>query len=48
MLFKKFKDLADKKKQVFEEDIYALIDNEKNFKEKLYRIMESLFKMWNN
>ena len=36
MLFKKFKDLADKKKQVFEEDIYALIDDEKNFKKKNY------------
>ena len=36
MLFKKFKDLADKKKQVFEEDLYALIDDEKNFQKKNY------------
>ena len=35
MLFKKFKDLADKKKQVFEEDIYALIDDEKILKRKI-------------
>ena len=34
-LFKKFKDLADKKKQVFEEDLYTLVDNEKNLKKKL-------------
>ena len=33
-LFKKFKDLADKKKQVFEEDLYTLVDNEKNFSKK--------------
>ncbi len=29
-LFKKFKDLADKKKQVFEEDLCALIDDEQS------------------
>ena len=38
LFFKKFKDLADRKKQVFEEDLYALIDSEKKFSEdKLYR-----------
>jgi len=35
-LFYKFKDLADKKKQVYEEDIYALIDDEENFKSKTF------------
>ncbi len=35
-LFKNFKDLADKKKQVFEEDLYALIESEKNFQKKMY------------
>jgi len=35
-LFKKFKDLADKKKQVFEEDLYALVEDEQNFQKKMY------------
>ena len=34
-LFKKFKALADKKKQIFEEDLYSLVDNEQNFMKKL-------------
>jgi len=33
-LFKSFKDLADKKKQIFEEDIYALVDDEQNLLKK--------------
>ncbi len=35
-LFQKFKDLADKKKQVFEEDLYSLIENEQNFQKKMF------------
>ncbi len=34
-LFKQFKNLADKKKQVFEEDLYAIVDSEKNFQKKM-------------
>ena len=34
-LFKQFKNLADKKKQVFEEDLYAMVESEKNFQKKL-------------
>ncbi len=34
-LFKQFKDLADKKKQVFEEDLYAMVESEKNFQKKM-------------
>ena len=34
-LFKKFKALADKKKQIFEEDLYSLVDNEQKFMKKL-------------
>ena len=34
-LFKKFKDLADKKKQIFEEDLYTLVDNEQKFQKKM-------------
>ncbi len=33
-LFSKFKDLADKKKQIFEEDIYALVDQEHKISKK--------------
>ncbi len=35
-LFQKFKDLADKKKQVFEEDLYSLIENQQNFQKKMF------------
>ena len=34
-LFKQFKNLADKKKQVFEEDLYAMVESEKNFQKKM-------------
>ncbi len=34
-LFKQFKNLADKKKQVFEEDLYAIVESEKNFQKKM-------------
>ena len=34
-LFKQFKSLADKKKQVFEEDLYAMVESEKNFQKKM-------------
>ncbi|MFL2661449.1 MAG: 2-isopropylmalate synthase [Alphaproteobacteria bacterium] len=36
LFFKKFKDLADRKKQIFEEDLYALVDSEKNFQKKSF------------
>ena len=35
-LFGKFKDLADKKKQVFEEDLYALVEDVQNFQKKMF------------
>ena len=35
-LFQDFKDLADKKKQIFEEDIYALVESEKKLTNKMF------------
>ena len=43
IVFSKFKDLADKKKQVFEEDILALIENEQNYKKINYIELKDLF-----
>jgi 2-isopropylmalate synthase len=42
-LFSKFKDLADKKKQVFEEDIFALVEDEQSVQKKMFIKLIDLF-----
>ena len=39
-IFKKFKDLADKKKQIFEEDLCALIDDQANLDKDVIKLIE--------
>ena len=39
VVFSKFKNLADKKKQIFEEDLYALIDEQSIFSKDLIKLM---------
>ncbi len=39
-IFKKFKDLADKKKQVFEEDLCALVDDQSNLDNDVIKLLE--------
>ena len=39
-IFKKFKDLADKKKQIFEEDLCALIDDQANLNKDVIKLVE--------
>ena len=39
-IFKRFKDLADKKKQIFEEDIIALLDEKSNLKENTIKFLD--------
>ncbi len=40
LVFKKFKDLADKKKQIFEEDIYALMDEQSVINQNLIQLVD--------
>ncbi|MAI84554.1 MAG: 2-isopropylmalate synthase [Rickettsiales bacterium] len=40
LVFKKFKDLADKKKQIFEEDIYALMDEQSVSNQNLIQLVD--------